>query len=127
MSKINEKCREIMDASEWVAIATGGEKNAHLVATWTKYTVQLGSDSDYIYAPAGVFSKTESNLALNNRVQLMYASESVAGQYSPGNGCRIIGTGEILTSGAKVEQAKELFPWARGVLKVRVESCKALL
>jgi hypothetical protein len=59
----------------------------------------LGIKENMIVFPAGRYHQTEKNLRRNNRIQLLVASKKVQGTRSPGQGCLIIGTGEILSSG----------------------------
>jgi hypothetical protein len=42
------------------------------------------------------------------------ASKKVQGTKSPGQGCEIRGTGEIVISGKFVDAVRVKFPWARG-------------
>ena len=52
----------------------------------------------------------------------MAASHRVAGTRSPGQGCVIAGSGEVVTSGEYVDLVREKLPWARGALVVRIAS-----
>lgn len=122
MSKIDSACRQVIDKSEWVAIATTGPDGPHLAATWGDYIRNLGITDDLILIPAGHFHKTEANLRHNNRIELLFASRQVQGGYGPGRGCCIAGTAEILLSGPLVDAVKAKYPWARGALAVKVES-----
>ena len=61
-------------------------------------------------------------LRANGHIQLMAASRKVQGTRSPGQGCVIAGSGEIVTEGEYGDLVREKFPWARGALVVRVES-----
>jgi predicted pyridoxine 5'-phosphate oxidase superfamily flavin-nucleotide-binding protein len=66
--------REVIDKSEWVAIATVGPDGPHLAATWGDYVRALGVEGDVIVIPAGGLRKTETNLRANPRVELLFAS-----------------------------------------------------
>ena len=57
----------------------------------------------------------------------MVASRKVQGTRSPGQGCVIDGTGEVIVAGDAVDLVREKFPWARGALVVRVESVSTQL
>jgi hypothetical protein len=122
MAKIEGKCKDIIDKAEWVAVATTGVDGPQLSATWGDYIRTLGiRDDEIILVPiAGSFG-TESNLAADSRIELLWATRQVQGKYGPGNGCKIKGTGEIQTSGKFADEAKEKFPWARGVLVVKIQ------
>lgn len=130
MSKIEGICREVIDKAEWIAIATSGAEGAHLAGTWGEYIRTLGIENDeFLLVPVGGYRTTERNLVSDNsnRIELLCASKQVQGAHGPGKGCRIRGTGQIQTSGDPFAAAKKKFPWARGVLIVKVEEVKAQL
>jgi hypothetical protein len=58
---------------------------------------------------------------------LLVASKKVQRTRSPGQGCLIVGTGEILNSGDIVDAVKAKFPWARGAMVIHVENVKTQL
>ena len=127
MAKIEGVCREVCEATEFVTIVTTGENGPHVVGNWGDYMRVLGIKDDMIVLPAGRYRQTEKNLSENNRIQLLIASKKVQGTRSPGQGCVIVGTGEILSSGGIVDAVKAKFPWARGALVIRVEDVKMQL
>jgi predicted pyridoxine 5'-phosphate oxidase superfamily flavin-nucleotide-binding protein len=120
MAKIEGACREVCEATEFIAIVTSGEDGPHVVGNWGNYMRTLGIKDDLIVLPAGRYHKTEANLRKNNRIQLMVASKAVQGTRSPGQGCVISGTAEIVSAGEAFDAAKAKFPWARGALVIRV-------
>ena len=122
MKKFREKCLEVLDKTEWVAIASTGPDGPHIAGTWGSYIRSLGTDIDeIIFIPAGGYVNTETNLAKDNRIELLCASQRVAGSKGQGAGCRIRGTGKLETTGEVAETVKKKFPWARGVLIVKVD------
>lgn len=122
MAKIEGKCREVLDKTEWVAIATTGDDGPHLAGTWGGYIRALGiKDDEVILVPAGGYLKTEQNLEKDNRIEILCATRRVQGGNGPGKGCRIRGTGQLQTSGELAEVARKKFPWARGVLVIKAE------
>ncbi len=122
MAKIENKCLEVLDKSEWVAIATVGADGPHLAGTWGEYIKSLGMINDgTLLVPVGGYQKTEANLKVNSRIELLCGTRKVQGNNGPGKGCRIRGTGQILKNGEKFEEVKKKFPWARGVLVVQAE------
>ena len=128
MSKVEGICREVIDKAEWIAIATSGAEGAHLAGTWGEYIRSLGVENDgIILIPVGGYRTTEQNLVSDNRIELLCATKQVQGAHGPGKGCRIRGTGQIQTSGDRFTAAKKKFPWARGVLVVKVEEVSAQL
>jgi hypothetical protein len=127
MAKIEGICREVCEATEFVAIVTIGDDGPHVVGNWGDYMRVLGVKDDTIVFPAGRYRQTEKNLLGNNRIQLLVASKKVQGTRSPGQGCLIIGRGEILGSGDIVDAVKAKFPWARGALVIHVEEVRTQL
>ena len=127
MTRIEGICRDVCEATEFVTIVTMGDDGPHVVGNWGDYMRVLGIKENVIVFPAGRYQQTEKNLLKNNRVQLLVASKKVQGTRSPGQGCLIIGTGEILVSGEIVDAVKAKFPWARGAMVVHVEDVKTQL
>ncbi len=127
MGKIEGVCREVCEATEFVTIVTTGEDGPHVVGNWGDYMRVLGIQKNMIVFPTGRYQQTEKNLRKNNRIQLLVASKKVQGTRSPGQGCLISGTGEILDSGAIVDAVKEKFRWARGAMVIHVEDVKTQL
>src|SRR3974390_1880965 len=127
MAKIEGICREVCEATEFVTIVTAGDDGPHVVGNWGDYMRILGIGEDTIVLPAGRYRQTEQNLRKDNRVQLLVASKKVQGSRSAGQGCLIVGTAEIVSSGATVDAVKARFPWARGALIIRVTQVKSQL
>jgi predicted pyridoxine 5'-phosphate oxidase superfamily flavin-nucleotide-binding protein len=127
MARLEGNCREVCEATEFVAIVTAGEGGPHVVGNWGDYMRALGVGADTIVFPAGRYRRTEQNLLKNNRVQLLVASRKVQGTRSPGQGYLITGTAEIVASGDVADRVKAKFPWARGALVIHVEEVTAQL
>ena len=127
MTKIEGKCREVLDKAEWVAIATAGPDGPHLAATWGDYIRTLGIKDNEILIPVAGYKKTEQNLASDNRIELLCGTRQVQGGRGPGKGCRIRGKGQLQFSGELAEAAKKQFPWARGVMVIIVEEVREQL
>jgi len=126
--QIEGKCKEVLDKTEWVAIATCGDNGPHIVATWGGYVRALKTeDSGIIVIPAGFYNITEANLKKNNLVELLIASKQVQGTNGLGQGCSISGKGEIQTTGKFADLAKSKFSWARGALVITVEKVSTQL
>ncbi|WP_367343695.1 pyridoxamine 5'-phosphate oxidase family protein [Methanomethylovorans sp.] len=126
--QIEGKCKEVLDKTEWVAIATCGDNGPHIVATWGEYVRALKTeDSEIIIIPAGYYNITEANLKINDRVELLIASKQVQGTNSLGQGCCISGKGEIQTSGKFADLARSKFPWAKGAFVITVENVSTQL
>ena len=127
MNKIEGAYREVIEKSEWVAIATTGPDGPHLAGCWTRYALALGIDGDEILFPAGGYKETSENLQHDPRVELLFAAGDMARAKGQGQGCTVIGTGELQTSGPKADKVKAQFPWARGALVIRVVELKTHL
>ena len=127
MTEIEGVCRDVCEATEFVTIVTMGDDGPHVVGNWGDYMRVLGIKDNMIVFPAGRYQQTEKNLRINNRIQVLVASKKVQGTRSPGQGCLIIGTGEILSSGDIVDTVKARFPWARGAMVIHVENVKTQL
>lgn len=111
---------EVLRHEGVVAIVTQGPE-PHLVNTWNSY-IQV-TNGDNLLIPAGGMHKTESNLSVNNKVLLTVGSREVLGKRGqPGTGFLVTGSAEVLSAGQDFEKAKIMFPWARAVLKVTIES-----
>ena len=106
-------------AAPFVTIVTTGDDGPHVVGNWGDYMRVLGIKEDMIVFPAGRYHQTEKNLRKNSRVQLLVASKKVQGTRSPGQGCLIIGTGEILNLGDIVDAVKKKFRLARGAMVIK--------
>ncbi len=128
MAKIENICKEVVEKAEWVAIATSGSEGAHLAGTWGDYIRALSDGADgMLFVPVGGYRTTERNLQSDKRIELLFATRQVQGANGPGKGCRIRGTATVETSGERFAAAKKKFPWARGVLAVKVEEVGAQL
>jgi len=126
MARIEGVCREVCDATEYVTIVTSGPEGPHLAGHWGNY-MRIVDPGEVVVFPVGRFQRTEQNLRAHGRMQLMVASRKVQGSRSPGQGCVIDGTGEIVTAGEYLDLVREKFPWARGALVMRVGSTSTQL
>ena len=127
MAGIDGVCRDVCEATEFVTIVTMGDAGPYLVGNWGDYMRVLGIKENMIVFPAGRYQQTEKTLRKNNRVQLLVASKKVQGTRSPGQGCLIVGTGEIVSSGDIVDAVKAQFSWERGAMVIHVEDVKTQL
>ncbi len=127
MSKIDNVTKEVIEKSEWLAIATAGPDGPHLAACWSQSVRTLGYQDDAFRLPAWSYFRTEENLKRNSRVELLFASREVPRPKGQGQGCRIIGKGELQTSGPNAEAVRARFPGTRGALVVTVERAETQL
>ncbi len=127
MNKIEGVYREVIEKSEWLAIATTGPDGPHLAACWARNILPLDTNGDEILIPAWRFETTEKNLKLDPRIELLFVARDVKRTKGDGQGCTVLGTGGLLTSGPKAEANKARFPWSRGVLVVKVTGVKTHL
>lgn len=127
MAKIEGQCREVCEATEFVAIVTSGKDGPHVVGNWGEYMRTLGIGEDTIVFPVGRYHKTEMNLQSNDRVQLLVASKKIQGSMKPGQGFCIEGIARILMSGEIMDNVRSKFPWARAAMIVEITETTALL
>jgi len=121
MTEVDDTCRDLWNATEFVAIVTNGEDGAHVTGTWGEYVRELKPSAEIVVIPAGGYRQTEKNLARDTRITLLIASRQVQGSHGPGQGCRIAGTAELVTEGPAAEEVRSKFPWARAALVISVE------
>lgn len=127
MDRIEGVYREVIEKSEWVAIATTGTDGPHLAACWTRNVLALGINGDEIFFPAWRYEKTAENLQHNPRIELLFVARDVPHTDGKGQGCTVSGAGELQTSGPKADKVKAQFPWARGALVVKVTGLRTHL
>ncbi len=127
MSNMDDTCREVWAATEFIAIVTQGDDGPHVAGNWGDYVRKLGLRDDTVLLPAGRYHQTEANLKKDNRVTLLIASRQVQGTNSPGQGYQLTGTAEIVTTGPLVDEVKESFSWARGALVIEIDNATAQL
>lgn len=120
MNLLDGACREVLEATEFVAMVTAGPQGPHITATWGDYVRQLGFEGDRLVIPAGYYHQMETNLEQSPDIQLLVASRKVEGKLGPGQGFTLKGTGKIFASGADMDRVKTHFPWARGALVVQI-------
>lgn len=121
MTIIDKTVRDLLETTEFVAIATSGSDGPHMVGNWGDYLRKLGVEGDRILLPAGHYHATEQNLRRDPRVAVMVASRQVHGSHGPGQGGVLYGRGEILAEGPLAQRVKDAFPWARGAFVITVE------
>ena len=127
--ELDERCREVIEKTEWIAITTSSGDGPHTVAAWGYRLRKIGiRDGGTIVLPAGKYFQTEENLKKDSRIQLLVASSGVQkADGKQGQGYRISGKGEIQTTGPMVDLVKTEFSWARVALIVRIEKAEALI
>lgn len=117
---IPEKFLEVIKSEGVATIGTYADGVIHLSNTWNSY-IEI-SDSGKLLYPAGGMNVTESNIEKNNKVQMTVGSREVEGFHGPGTGFRINGTAAFLKSGADFDRIKQVYPWARAVVEITIES-----
>ncbi|MCA9406951.1 MAG: pyridoxamine 5'-phosphate oxidase family protein [Candidatus Omnitrophica bacterium] len=127
--KLDEKCKEVVEKTEWISITTASESGPHTVAAWGYRLRKMGiQDGGIILLPAGKYFQTEENLKKNSDVQLLMASSEVQrADGNKGQGYRFSGSGEVQQEGTMAELVKKEFPWARGALIIKIKKVKALI
>lgn len=127
MVMIEGVAKNVLEKSEWVAIATAGPNGPHVVATWSEYIVALGIREGRILIPVGGMHVTEDNLKSDNRAELLCATRQIKGSHGPGRGCSITGTARMETEGDDYEAVHSRFPWARAALVVQMNKIELQL
>lgn len=127
MARIDGICEEVLDKTEWIAVATTGPDGPHLVATWGEQLRALSIEDGALLIPVGHMHKSEANLKHSDRVELLCATRQVQGTHGPGKGCGIVGKAEFQTTGPRFDAFKAKFQWARAALVVNVEDAKPQL
>jgi len=127
MVKIDGMAKDVLENSEWTAIATSGSEGAHVVGTWNEYITALGIQEDQLLIPVGHMRKTEENLKSDDRVELLCGTRKVNGEHGPGKGLSIKGTGRMESEGKNFQAVQARFPWARAGLVVTVEKIEGQL
>ena len=127
MVSIEGTAKEVLEKSEWTAIATSGPDGTHVVGTWNEYINASGFRDGRLLIPAGHMHKTEANLKADNRIELLCGTRKVNGEHGPGKGLSIKGTARMETEGKNFEELKERFPWIRAALVVSVETIEGQL
>ena len=120
MALLDSACREVLEATEFVAMVTADPQGPHITATWGDYVRKLGFGDNRLVIPAGYYHQMEANLERDPEIQLLVASRRVEGKLGPGQGFTLKGTGRIVDSGEDMDRVKTHFPWARGALVVQV-------
>lgn len=123
MVQFDAASKAVLDAAEWVAIATAGPDGPHIAATWGEYLRKLGIGEDRLLIPAGGYEKVEENLKHDKRMELLFAARQNAGG-EIGFGCSLKGWGEVVASGEAADAVKAQFPWARAALVFHIETVK---
>ena len=117
---IPNKLLEVLRFEGVVAMVTQGQDDLHMVNTWNTYV--RATDDGRLLFPAGGMKVTETNLAINNSVQLTLGSREVEGLYGLGAGFRVKGTASLVMAGPEFEEIKQQYPWARAVVEIKAGS-----
>jgi hypothetical protein len=120
MTEASAVLLDLLEATEFIAIVTSGADGPHVTGTWGSYVRKLSPSAQTIVMPVGGYHQTGANLARDDRIKLLLASQQVQGSHGPGQGCAISGTAELVTEGPIAEKVKNHFPWARGALVIAV-------
>lgn len=125
--RIEGACREAIEKCEWLATGTAGSVGPHMAACWTRNVLAQGIDGEEICIPAWHMESTEANLARDPRVEPLFVARAVRNSDGYGQGCTVRRGGTVETSGPRAEAVRRQFPWARGVLVVKIEGARTHL
>lgn len=117
---IPEKLKEVLKYEGVVSIVSKGASDAHVVNTWNSYLKV--ADDGRLLGPVGGMNKTEANIQENNEVLMTLGSREVQGFHSKGTGFFIKGSAVFIYEGAKFDEIKQSFPWARAVIEITTQS-----
>ena len=97
-------CREVVEKSEWVAIATAGPDGPHVVGTWG--LLRLGIGGNVLGVPVSGMRQTEANLRRDARVEVLCGTRQVQGSQGSGRGCVIVGRAEVIANTATLKDVE---------------------
>lgn len=123
---LTEKFYEVLKNEGIVTIVTWGEGEPHIVNEWNSYLVVTGDER--ILIPAGIMSKTEKNININNKVKMALGSKNVLGYNNyQGTGFIVEGTARFFDSGTEFNMMKDKFTFLTRVLEITVTDIKQML
>jgi predicted pyridoxine 5'-phosphate oxidase superfamily flavin-nucleotide-binding protein len=123
---LTEKFCEVLKNEGIVTIVTWGEGEPHIVNEWNSYLVVTGDER--ILIPAGIMSKTEKNININNKVKMALGSKNVLGYNNyQGTGFIVEGTARFFDSGTEFNMMKDKFTFLTRVLEITVTDIKQML
>lgn len=123
---LTEKFYEVLKNEGIVTIVTWGEGEPHIVNEWNSYLVVTGDER--ILIPAGIMSKTEKNININNKVKMALGSKNVLGYNNyQGTGFIVEGTARFFDSGTEFNMMKDKFTFLTSVLEITVTDIKQML
>ena len=102
-----------------VTLIAKGEHFPHAVNTWNHY-VRVEEHS--LIIPMGGMQTMEKILATNQDILVTVGSYQVEGMHGQGAGFYLKGHATVCVEGQCYESIKSQFPWARGILKVEIET-----
>lgn len=111
-----DKFYEVLSKEGPASIVTWANDDAHVSATWNSYV--NATEGGKLLIPAAWMNKTESNIAINDRVKMIFGSKEVMGKNSMGAGFLLEGTARFLDKGKEVDAMKAKFPWLTRVLEI---------
>jgi len=119
---LDPSAREVIDTSQWLAIATAGPEGPHQAACWTRNIQALDYTDSVIRIPVWRLEQTERNLLQDSRIELLFVSADVQRADGTGQGLSILGHGEVHRIGTPMEDARQSLDWINGVLIVTIHS-----
>lgn len=123
---LTEKFYEVLKNERIVTIVTWGEGEPHIVNEWNSYLVV--TKDERILIPAGIMSRTEKNININNKVKMALGSKNVLGYNNyQGTGFTVEGTARFFDSGTEFDMMKDKFTFLTRVLEITVTDIKQML
>ena len=115
----SEKLLEVLAHEGVVTIIAQGENSPHAVNTWNTF---VSIEEHSFIVPVGGMQTMEKILNKNQTVLLTIGSYHVEGLHGQGAGFHLQGQAHMHAEGALYDGIKEKFAWARGALKIDIES-----
>lgn len=122
---MNQLILDILKDEGVATLATFGDGEQHLTATWNSY-IEIDENGSLLI-PVGGYHKTEKNINTGNQLLMLLGSKNVKGKHSMGTGMRLTGTATFIQEGEMFEKTKERFNWIRAVLVFTPEKTEQLL
>lgn len=111
----NKKFKEVLSHEGAFSITTWSNGDANVTNTWNSY-VQVIDDKMLI--PAAGMTSTQSDISVNNKVKLTFASKEVEGTIGMGAGFFVEGTATFIDDGDIYDMMKSKFPFLKRVLAI---------
>lgn len=123
---ITDKFKEVLNHEGVVSLVTWTEKGANVTNTWNSYLML--TEDGRILLPAAGLKSTESDIKVNDQLQMTLGSREVEGNNGyQGTGFKLVGTAKFISKGKEFDMMFEKYPFIRAALEFTPSSLKQLL